>query len=60
MNLTATFGRIDIYLFDQLLRGRVPPGARVLEAGCGGGRNLQYLLQAGYEVFGGRLRTPEG
>jgi tellurite methyltransferase len=50
VDLAATFGRIDIYLFDQLLRGRIPPGARVLEAGCGSGRNLQYLLQAGYEV----------
>jgi SAM-dependent methyltransferase len=52
VDLAATFGRIDIYLFDQLLRGRVPPGTRVLDAGCGGGRNLQYLLQAGYAVLG--------
>jgi tellurite methyltransferase len=46
------FGQIDIYLFDQLLRGRVAPGMRILDAGCGSGRNLLYLLQAGYEVFG--------
>ena len=51
-NLHEQFGQIDIYLFDQLLRGRVPPGARVLDAGCGFGRNLVYLLQEGYEVFG--------
>lgn len=44
------FGDIDIYLFDQLLRGRLTPGQRVLDAGCGGGRNLVYLLQAGFEV----------
>ena len=25
---------------------------RVLDAGCGSGRNLHYLLQTGYEVFG--------
>jgi SAM-dependent methyltransferase len=25
---------------------------RILDAGCGTGRNLAYLLQAGYEVFG--------
>lgn len=49
-DLVATFGHIDIYLFDQLLRGRIPPGARVLEAGCGGGRNIHYLLRAGYDV----------
>lgn len=41
---------IDIYLFDQLLRGRIPPGARLLDAGCGGGRNIRYLLDAGYDV----------
>ena len=50
--LQAHFGNIDIYLFDQLLRGRIAPGMRVLDAGCGGGRNLQYLIREGYEVFG--------
>ena len=49
-NLTEIFGQIDIYLFDQILRGRVPQGSRVLDAGCGGGRNIYYLLNAGYDV----------
>jgi tellurite methyltransferase len=48
--LRSCFGDIDIYLFDQLLRARMTPGQRVLDAGCGGGRNLVYLLQTGYEV----------
>ena len=39
-DLTGLFGDIDIYLFDQLLRGRLVPGMRVLDAGCGAGRNL--------------------
>jgi SAM-dependent methyltransferase len=51
-NLQNQFGDIDIYVFDQLLRGRIVPGMRVLDAGCGDGRNLVYLLQAGYDVFG--------
>jgi tellurite methyltransferase len=51
-DLRAEFGDIDIYLFDQLLRGRVAKSARVLDAGCGGGRNLVYLLRAGYDVYG--------
>jgi len=51
-DLAAEFGGIDIYLFDQLLRGRIRPGMRVLDAGCGAGRNLTYLLRAGFEVFG--------
>jgi tellurite methyltransferase len=50
--LQAQFGPIDIYLFDQLLRSRVALGMRILDAGCGAGRNLVYLLQAGYEVYG--------
>jgi tellurite methyltransferase len=51
-DLEEQFGPIDIYLFDQLLRGRIAPGMRVVDAGCGTGRNLVYLLRAGYEVFG--------
>ena len=50
--LATQFGPIDIYLFDQLLRGRFGPGMRVLDAGCGAGRNLVYLLREGFEVFG--------
>ena len=49
--LTRLVGDIDIYLFDQILRGRLTPGMRVLDAGCGEGRNIAYLLHAGFEVF---------
>ena len=51
-DLNTEFGEIDIYLFDQLLRKRIAPGMRILDAGCGSGRNLVYLLREGYEVFG--------
>lgn len=51
-NLQEQFGNIDIYLFDQLLKDRFAPGMRVLDAGCGSGRNLVYFLRNGYEVFG--------
>jgi SAM-dependent methyltransferase len=51
MNLQDEFGGIDIYLFDQLLKGRIGPGDRVLDAGCGSGRNLPYLLRAGIDVW---------
>jgi tellurite methyltransferase len=50
-NLREQFGQIDIYLFDQLLRGRIAPGLRILDTGCGSGRNLIYFLREGYEVF---------
>jgi len=51
-DLVAEFGQIDIYLFDQLLRGRIAPGMRILDAGCGGGRNLVYFFRNGYDIFG--------
>jgi len=51
-NLQELFGGIDIYVFDQLLKGRFVPGMRVLDAGCGTGRNLVYFLRQGYKVFG--------
>lgn len=52
MTLQDEFGNIDIYVFDQLLRGRIAPGMRVFDAGCGGGRNLVYLLREGFDVCG--------
>ena len=50
--LEELFGPIDIYLFDQLLRGRITPPMRVFDAGCGAGRNLVYLLRSGFDVSG--------
>ena len=50
--LRDQFGEIDVYLFDQLLRGRITQESRVLDAGCGTGRNLVYLMRAGFDVWG--------
>ena len=50
--LRDAFGAIDIYLFDQLLKGRFHGRSTVLDAGCGGGRNLVFLLRHGFRVFG--------
>ena len=49
--LQEQFGQIDIYLFDQLLKGRISAGMRILDTGCGSGRNLVYLLREGYEIY---------
>lgn len=51
MNLREQFGNIDIYLFDQLLKGRVSPSMTLLDAGCGEGRNLIYFLRHRFQVF---------
>jgi SAM-dependent methyltransferase len=51
VDVQEQFGQIDIYVFDQILRGNIAAGMTVLDAGCGYGRNLVHLLREGCEVF---------
>ena len=51
LTVQEQFGQIDIYVFDQILRGNIAPGMRIVDAGCGYGRNLVHLLREGCEVF---------
>jgi SAM-dependent methyltransferase len=51
LTVQEQFGQIDIYVFDQILRGNIAAGMRVLDAGCGYGRNLVHLLREGCAVF---------
>lgn len=51
MDIRTALGRMDIYLLDQIMRGRITPGMSVLDAGCGTGRNLHYFLRSGHDVF---------
>jgi SAM-dependent methyltransferase len=50
--LARFLGRIDIYLLDQLLKGNIHPEMRILDAGCGNGRNIFYLMQLRADVYG--------
>jgi SAM-dependent methyltransferase len=50
--LQRLYGNIDIYLLDQLLKGTYDNCEKVLDAGCGGGRNLIYFLRNGFDVYG--------
>lgn len=43
---------MDIYLMDQVLKGRFSPDHKILDAGCGEGRNMVYFLREGYQIFG--------
>lgn len=51
-HLQKLYGNIDIYLFDQLLKGRFDSCHQIIDIGMGGGRNLPYFLQNGFEVSG--------
>jgi SAM-dependent methyltransferase len=55
--IKAVYGDIDIYLFDQLLKGTYSGCRSVLDAGCGTGRNLVYFLRQGLDVYGVDLDT---
>lgn len=51
-NVRESFGDIDIYLFDQILKSRFESRMKILDAGCGSGRNLVYFLRNDFQVFG--------
>ncbi|MEW9669989.1 class I SAM-dependent methyltransferase [Ammoniphilus sp. 3BR4] len=52
MNLRDWIGNIDIYLLDQIMKGRFVPGSRIFDAGCGKGRNLLYFIRESFEAYG--------
>ena len=52
ISISALLGNTDIYLIDQLMKGRYQPADTILDAGCGGGRNMYWFLQNNFEIFG--------
>jgi SAM-dependent methyltransferase len=50
--LNQQLGNIDLYLLDHILKGRFTPEMRLLDVGCGEGRNLVYFIRQGYDVWG--------
>lgn len=50
--LNQLLGNVDIYLLDQILKGRFKKSMKILDAGCGEGRNTIYFLNDGYQIFG--------
>ncbi|MBN3521283.1 class I SAM-dependent methyltransferase [Algoriphagus lutimaris] len=50
--LNKLFGNVDIYLLDQILKGRFSKEMKILDAGCGEGRNTVYFIREGYQIFG--------
>jgi tellurite methyltransferase len=50
--ITQLLGNTDIYLLDQIVKGRYTPPEVILDAGAGGGRNLHWFVQQHFKVFG--------
>jgi tellurite methyltransferase len=48
--IIADLGKIDIYLLDQLIKGRIHSGSKVLDVGCGNGRNIEFMMRHGFDV----------
>lgn len=50
--LLEHIGNTDIYLIDQILKGRYTSGERVLDAGCREGRNLHWFYKNNFDIWG--------
>ncbi len=57
MDIEELLGQTDIYLIDQIMKGRYQKDERILDAGCGGGRNLHWFLKNNLTVFGIDINT---
>jgi tellurite methyltransferase len=51
-NIETLLGQTDIYLIDQIMKGRYKPDEAILDAGCGSGRNMHWFLQNGFNITG--------
>ncbi len=51
-NIQSQLGQTDIYLIDQIMKGRYKPDDIILDAGCGSGRNMHWFLQNHFNITG--------
>ncbi len=52
LNIHSVLGDTDIYLVDQIMKGRYRKEDVVLDAGCGSGRNLKWFLNNEFVIYG--------
>ncbi len=50
--INKILGNTDIYLIDQIVKGRYFSSEIILDAGCGSGRNLHWFYHNNFEIFG--------
>jgi tellurite methyltransferase len=51
-SIEALIGSTDIYLVDQIMKGRYKMNDTILDAGCGYGRNLHWFLRNNVVIYG--------
>jgi tellurite methyltransferase len=51
-SIQEVIGSTDIYLIDQIMKGRYSASAIILDAGCGSGRNLHWFLRNNFVIYG--------
>ncbi len=50
--LIHLIGQTDIYLLDQIMKGRYQKSQKILDAGCGSGRNMKWFLLNDFDIYG--------
>ena len=51
-NLNRELGNADLILIDQILKNRFDRQMRILDAGCGEGRNMVFFVKNQYQIYG--------
>jgi SAM-dependent methyltransferase len=51
-SIEEVIGSTDIYLVDQIMKGRYKTSDSILDAGCGSGRNLHWFLRNDIVIYG--------
>jgi ubiquinone/menaquinone biosynthesis C-methylase UbiE len=51
-SIQELLGQTDIYLIDQIMKGRYAPSDKILEAGCGNGRNMDWFVKNNFQIYG--------
>ncbi len=52
MDTIRELGNVDVYVIDQLLKGAIRKEQRLLDAGCGSGRNFSYFANNNFNITG--------
>jgi 2-polyprenyl-3-methyl-5-hydroxy-6-metoxy-1,4-benzoquinol methylase len=52
MKLLQQLNNIDLYLLDQVQKGRITQDSKILDAGCGVGRNSKFFIEHGFSIKG--------